>query len=330
MENDKVRCSCSELPRRAEISRAGPAEISPEAVEIIRKAPVPPKFWEAVTEVVPTMRRQFRYELADAPNFPGINKTWANVPLAKADCQPLKTPVAPITAPSSEKLTAGRPVSSFNLTSLTFDVSSVTQTAPGLHDLACSTLASIGAPAALARRRNDDSDETEAPFPGPLPQEEPGWIGDGDEKEIGVSLEYVHEDMVCLDRMFEITKRGNLITKEQLVGHALFWRVEDYTGLLAEIAKKTCVYLAEVIHILRYQLRQKFHKKVRYCEGRPPRVLFEFSIGEPYWEKLHHLEKLNYGSPQICFIATTTEAAKAWIKNYIKEYGPDIMDLDER
>jgi hypothetical protein len=330
MENENGGCSCSELPGGAKTSLARSAEISPEAVEMIRSAPVPAKFWAAVNEVVTNVGMQFGSQLDNTLAFPRINKTPASMPLAQASFQPVETPVVPITAPSYEMSTAGASVDPFDPTSLTFDLSPVTQIAPVLHDTALSPLALVGAPQVLAQRRDDESDQTDAPFPGPLPQEEPEWVGDEEKKVIGESLTYEHEGMVCMDRMFEITRKGKLITKEQFIGHALFWRVEDYTGMLAQVAKKTCVYLTEVIHILRYQVRQKFHKKVRYCEGGPPRVLFEFPITEPYWEKLHHLEKLNYGSPQICFIQTTSEAAQTWIKNYIKEYGPDIIDLGER
>lgn len=330
MENENGSCSCFVQADKVKISGVRPAEISPAAVEIIRSAPVPAKFWATVNETLPNMSTRFRPQLDSTVAFSGINETSACMPMAQAGFQPVEGPVLPITAPSYQTLTAGNSVDPFVPINLAVDRSAVTEMARGLRDMAFSPLDGLEAPAVLAQRGDDESDQTHVPFPGPLPQEQPEWVGETEIKRIGQSCNYEHEGKLCVDRMFEVTKNGKLMTKEQLVGYGLFWRVDEYTGLLAEVTKKTCVYLAEVIHILRYQVRQTFHKKVRYCNAGAPQVLFEIPITEPYWEKLHHLEKLNYGPPQVCFIRATSNAAQEWIKNYIEEYGPDIVDLGQK
>ncbi|MDR4506970.1 MAG: hypothetical protein MRJ65_01820 [Candidatus Brocadiaceae bacterium] len=181
----------------------------------------------------------------------------------------------------------------------------------------------------------EDGEGEQNKFPGKIPALRE-WSGTvGRKKQIGVSEIYNN----CFDVMYEITKTGKIVTKEEIVRHALFWRKEEYTGPSAEVPagavgaqifSRNCAYLAEVIHILRYQLRQKYHQKVRFCVNKQAQTLFEVPTGEPYWNMLNYLEKLHYGEPQICFIELTSKNVEAWIQNYIKEYGPDIENLGQR
>jgi hypothetical protein len=193
MENENGSCSCSAQADKLKISGVRSAEISPAAVEMIRSAPVPAKFWATVNEALPSMSVQFSRQLDSTLAFSRINETSAGMAMAQAGFQPVEAPVLPITVPSYRTLTAGTSVDPFDPISLAVDRSAVTEMAPGLQDIAFSPLDGIEARALLAQRGDDESDQTDAPFPGPMPKEQPEWVGDGEKIQIGQSGKYEHE-----------------------------------------------------------------------------------------------------------------------------------------
>lgn len=342
MPKEKGECQFSDNRTGAESSVRRPMEISPEAYQLLRNATIPSEFKDVVREVVPPMGVASAAEMEGTPTFPGIDMPSIERPTPQVSIPPVEMPVASVRMPWPEMSISDRDIKAFYLTDLTLDLSGVAHMTPGLLQM---TDCSIGQ--FMLCSDGEDNENEGAPrdepvptgpgeFPGPIP-ENPEWARAGKPIYIGATEVYDEEyGKTCRDELYEFTKYGPEVTKDLLVKPALFYRLEEYIGpsvgpLSGQVQGKICVYLADVIHRLRYRLYQKFIRIEQVCSPGGRRVLSEYPAGEPLWQRLHYLEFIGDEKLQICFSGLTSQGdAKGWIKNYIKEYGPDILDLGAR
>ena len=143
MRKEKGECSCSERQTGARTSGRRPMEISPEALELLRRATVPFEFKEVVREVVPDMGITPPSKMEETPTFPGIDITSIEAPTPWVSVPLVERPAATVPVSWPEMSTSGMGGNAFYLTDLTLDLSGVAHMTPGLLALSFSTLSRI-------------------------------------------------------------------------------------------------------------------------------------------------------------------------------------------